>query len=68
MKKGEKAVKNQNYLATNIFAVAFKKCILINERKKLFKQVIAVQQMTLPTVGLLRTLLRHAVQFKAQQI
>lgn len=68
MKKGEKAVKNQNYLAINIFAVAFKKCILINERKKCFKQVIAVQQMTPPTVGLLGTLLRHAVQFKAQQI
>lgn len=68
IKKGEKAIKKQNYFAINIFAVAFEKRILINERKKCFEQVIAVQQMTPPTVGLLGTLLRHAVQFKAQQI
>lgn len=68
IKKGEKAIKNQNYFPMNTFAVAFERCILTNEKKICFKQVIAVQKITPPTVGLLRALPRHAIRFKAQQI
>lgn len=61
MKEGEKVIKNENYFSMNIFAVGFEKCMLSMKKKnnKSFKQVIAVQKITPPTLGLLGALLRH---------